>query len=418
MTDNQVYPERISSDSYYFFRWEYIVKKETKLNQLNKWINKLENDLRRLKDHNLYRSVSCVAGVDFSSNDYLSLNSSGKLREIMSDTFETYLSSGDLRAGSTGSRLVSGHHHYFNEAEEKFTQWVNAPSALFFSTGYSANSGFFSAMVSPYDNIILDRYAHASLTDGARLSGAQKKYYKHNDFNHLEEILKTLNKNRHRRTNIWIVTESIFSMDGDVVDLQLLCNIAERYDALIFLDEAHSIGIRGESGGGLALESGLGDRIAIRSFPMGKAPGFTGAFIAGVPQVREYLIQKARSFVFSTASPPYTALLMSRIIDYLQSDHADRLRNDLMNRVEYFRNNAKDLKYHIGGGNTQIAPLMVGDPGEAVRLSEICKSHNLDVRAIRPPTVPENTSRLRINIQSGHAESDLSKLIQVLSAIR
>ncbi|MEQ9366469.1 MAG: 8-amino-7-oxononanoate synthase, partial [Leptospirales bacterium] len=362
------------------------------------------------------------------------------LREILSDAAE--ISAAESRSvasiGSTGSRLIRGHYPAFETAEADFARYVGAPAALLFHSGYAANTGALPAVVAPRDTVFCDRLCHASLLDGIRLSGARRHYFRHNDLADLETQLRKYggttdetdetgdavarkrpagDATRTQTKRHWIVTEAVFSMDGDSPDLQALCDLAERYDACVYLDEAHSIGMTGADGAGLAAQAGVVDRVAVNVFPCGKAPGLMGAFVCGAPELKELLVNRARSFIFSTSQPPHLARLLSLVIAWLQSDEARRARVHARQLADELRDKLKARGFDTGTSTTHIVPIITGGEARALELSARCREAGLDVRAIRPPTVPKGKSRLRVILQADHTSADLNELIAVLTAV-
>ncbi|MCR9142616.1 MAG: 8-amino-7-oxononanoate synthase [bacterium] len=400
-----------------------------------RWLSGLRAEVAGLRERDLYRELRPHVGrLDFSSNDYLSLNSSGRLREFLREV----LASDDRTAlvGSTGSRLIRGHHDAFARAEAKFARYVGAPAALLFHSGYGANTGVLPAVIAPRDLVFCDRLCHASLLDGIRLSGARRYYFRHNDLEDLERQLRKYangdagasagdgesavagdRKNKASRRRVWIITEAVFSMDGDSPDLRALCDLAERaeFGACVYLDEAHSIGMTGENGAGLAAEQGVANRIAVNVFPCGKAPGLMGAFVCGAPELKELLVNRARSFIFSTAQPPHLADLLSCVIDWLQTDEARAARERSRRLADELRNKLKALGFDTGTSTTHIVPIITGGEAQALSLAARCREAGLDVRAIRPPTVPKGASRLRVILQADHKSVDLDELVAVIS---
>ncbi len=386
---------------------------ETKSN-LNAWRSELLQQQARLKSQGLLRHLIEITdgSVDFSSNDYLSLNESGSLLGIWQESVDHWHD----RIGSTGSRLVAGQHFAFDQAEFDFVQWTGHESALLFHSGYAANVGTISTIAGPGDLMLCDRLVHASILDGVRLSGADKRFFQHNDLNHLEATLQKVQTSRKKKGKLWVVTEALFSLDGDSPDLLPLVELCERYGALLYLDEAHSIGLYGPGGRGLAVENGVMERIAVSVYPMGKAPGFMGAFVCGMAELRDTLIQRARSFVFSTAQPPILAHTLSGIVHYLQTEEADFLRRRAFENSKLFRHALARQGMEVAG-ISPIVPVIVGDAQSALDWMERCRQAKFDVRAIRPPSVPPGSSRLRVSIHSGHTGTQLNALAELLGAM-
>ena len=240
------------------------------------------------------------------------------------------------------------------------------------------------------------------------------KTFGHNNLGDLDDKLKRYA--RVDRGRNWIITEAVFSMDGDTPDLVGLCELAESHGACVYLDEAHAIGVRGPAGAGEAAAQGVSDRIAVNVFPCGKAPGLLGAFVCGRPELKEFLVNRARSLIYSTAQPPLLVHLLLRVIAFLKSPEAEDRREHLLSLANSLRERLGRLGFSTGSASTQIVPVIVGGEADALRLAEACQREGLDVRAIRPPTVPRGTSRLRVCLQSGHTVADVERLVQVLEA--
>ncbi|MBI3395247.1 MAG: 8-amino-7-oxononanoate synthase [Spirochaetia bacterium] len=381
---------------------------KTQMNALAAWDADLASHLKHLKERDRLRSLHKPFGtLDFASNDYLSLNSDGTLLEILKECAGAW----ESRVGSTGSRLIRGHDRIFDEAESDFAEYAGSAASLLFHSGYAANLGVIEALTGPRDTVFVDRLCHASLLDGVRLSGAERVYFEHNDLDHLEEMLQK----RRGRGRAWIVTESVFSMDGDTPPLTAICDLAERFDALVILDEAHALGVVGPGGAGLAAAENLQDRIAVTVFPCGKAPGMMGAFVCGSRNLKETLVNKARSLIFSTAQPPFLALILMRVVSLLSSPLMEMRRNTLRHNAEILRSALKDGGLNTGVSTSHIIPVILGEDSAALQAAGACREAGIDARAIRPPSVPQGTSRLRISVQSGHKIDDLNRLVSALA---
>lgn len=388
-----------------------------------RWSADLADELHRLEQRGLRRRLQAPSGlVDFSSNDYLGLNATGELAAIFRETAREW--NGTI--GATGSRLISGHHEIFQTTEEEFARYLNQPASLLFHSGYAANVGAISAVAGPRDLIFCDRLCHASILDGIRLSGAERIFFKHND---LEDLRSALQKARDKhsspngksgksRARFWIITESVFSMDGDVPPLKAICDLADEWDALVFLDEAHAIGCLGPHGAGLAARENLSDRIAVLSVPCGKAPGLMGAFVAGPSELKDTLINHARSFVFSTAQPPVLADVLRRVIRKLSDPKTDRARAALIANADRLRNLLSSEGFSIGASSTYVVPVITGTEESALHLAGACRAAGFDVRAIRPPSVPPGTSRLRVSVHMQHNPEQLEAVGRLLTVHR
>lgn len=346
----------------------------------------------------LHRELKLPEGIDFCSNDSLSLN-----QDFLPEQLQR-LSPG--RIGSTGSRLIRGHSEHFRDLEESFAVYAGHEGSLYFSSGYAAALGVGTALFSPRDQVFCDRLLHASLLDAVRLSGARRTYFQHNQLDDLENQLKARPKSRHT----WILTETYFSMDGDSPDLSALLALARQYDCLLLLDEAHAIGAMGPAGRGLSAH--IRSDVTVTLYPCGKALGLCGAFVGAHPLILDQLIQKARSFVFSTAPPSIVTLLLKQVIAALPGELEER-RQKLAANVRYLRSLIAH-RADTARSSGHIVPIIAGTAGRALKLSAFLFEQGFDVRAIRPPTVPEAQSRLRISLQSGHAPSELDALGQAL----
>lgn len=376
---------------------------------LEKWNHELLQELDSLKKEHRYRTLrSGQFSLDFSSNDYLSLNRGGTLKRLLLEAAQEAAT-----VGSTGSRLLSGHHPWFDAAEIEFARFTGHESALLFHSGYAANAGVLQMLLSARDTVFCDRLCHASLLDGIRLSGARRYYFNHNDLNHLEDQIKK--RTDGSSSNVWIVTESVFSMDGDKPELEALVNLAEQHGILLYLDEAHAVGTIGSRGEGLAASLGLQQRIAVTVYPCGKAPGLAGAFVCGTNTLRESLINRCRSFIFSTAQPPLLAEILRRVIGLLPAMTSERGKLVLLSNE--FRRRLIEMGLGAGTSTTHIVPVSLGESNRSLRWMKHLMDSGIDVRAVRPPTVPDGTARLRVNLQAAHTLEDLDRLSKELYSL-
>lgn len=374
---------------------------------MEQWIQSLRRRIQILQDRSLLRQLRHDSvHLDFSSNDYLALNQNGIVAEMLRDLVQ---SDDTIRSiGSTGSRLIRGHYEIFERVEAEFAAFTGTEAATLFHSGYAANTGVIPTVVDRRDIIFCDRLCHASLLDGIRLSGARRYYFEHNNLNDLEAKLKRHGGSQRN----WIITESIFSMDGDSPDLRSMTRLAAAHNALIVLDDAHAVGIRGPQGAGLAAEQKVVDRIAVPVFPCGKAPGLMGAFVCGPPELKTVLINQARPFVFTTAQPPILAALLLKIIHFLRTALAEDLRRQLKSRSERLRSALKQNGFDTGQSDSHIIPVIVGAESKALGYAQYLLEQGYDVRAIRPPTVPTGTSRLRICVHADHTDEQIDQLTE------
>lgn len=344
--------------------------------------------------------------IDFSSNDYLGLSDHPKLIESVKSMLDKY------GTGATASRLLSGDLEIHHILEEKVAEFKNKESALIFNSGYQANIGIISSIFTKGDVIFSDKLNHASIVDGILLSGADFFRFQHNDLNHLEHHLK---KERKKFKNALIVTETIFSMDGDKPDLKGLIELKEKYDCLMFADEAHATGIYGKNGSGIVEEEELSDRVDLIMGTFGKSLGGFGAYLAASKKIVQYLINGCRSFIYSTALPPQVIACNLAALDLIKEEPFRR--EGLLKSAKYFRDELKNKKFDIKGGS-QIIPVIIGDNIKTVELAKKLQNKGYWVLPIRPPTVPHGEARLRFSLTFNHNKEVLRELIDDLSEIR
>jgi 8-amino-7-oxononanoate synthase len=344
--------------------------------------------------------------INFSSNDYLALAGDPRLARAAARAARKY------GCGAGASALVSGHLPPLRKLEHDLAAWERTESALVFSSGYAANLAVVSSLVNKQDTIFSDALNHASLIDGCRLSRAAIHVYRHNDAEHLTDLLR---KEGHRARRRLIVSDSVFSMDGDLAPLTNLLDIAERFDCLLLLDEAHSTGVLGASGRGLTellpVELASSDRL-IKVGTLSKALGTQGGFVCGSRRTIAWLVNHARPYVFSTALAPPIAAAASRAVQLVISEPQRRQR--VLALAEMLRKDLREWGGSVGDSCCQIVPLLVGDARAAVSLSRRLEKDGLLVPAIRPPSVPEGGARLRISVTAGHSEEDVSQLVAAL----
>lgn len=352
-----------------------------------KLAKRLARQLENLREKAQLRELTEVQGINLYSNDYLGLAGDPRLRSCVVEAVEQ-----TVRMGSTGSRLLSGHSNTWTELEEEFAAFAGTESAIYFSSGYAANIGLLSSVLTKDDVAFSDSLNHASLIDGLRLSGARRMIYSHCDMNHLEELLKQNTSGGHRV----IVTESIFSMEGDHAPLRQIVELAQRYGAEVVVDEAHATGTHGARGQGMVAELGLSDKVFAVVHTCGKALASMGAFVCGSEVLKRYLINHARSFIFSTAMPPYFAQQIRAALRLAVEMRQERGHLHAVSQL--LRSRLQALRLETGASASQIIPLLVGANDAALRLAHHLQLRGFAVRAIRPPTVPEGTARLRFSM--------------------
>jgi len=342
-----------------------------------------------------------VMVVNFSSNDYLGLAAHPALRDAAMGEWER----GGF--GSGASRLICGTMTAHEDLEVSIARFKRTPAALAFHSGYAAALGTIPAICGKDDVIIMDKLSHACLIDAARLSGAVLRVFPHNDLNKLESHLAWASR-KHPQARVLIVVESVYSMDGDLALLREIVDLKERYGAWLFLDEAHAVGVLGPSGGGLAEELGIGDRIEVQMGTLGKALGAHGAYVAGSRVLRDYLINRARSFIFSTAPPAPVAIAATKAIEIAQSPEGGRLRECLWKNI---RNLAAELQ--APKPESAIIPHILGPENAATSASAELLQKGFLVAAIRFPTVAKGAARLRFTVTSLHHPDQIRSLGEV-----
>ncbi len=337
--------------------------------------------------------------IDFSSNDYLGLSNHPKLKKAAQEALETY------GAGSSGSRLLSGDLDICHKLEKAVAKFKGKEAALVFNSGYQANIGIVSALYGAGDCIFSDKLNHASIIDGLLLSGVKFFRFSHNDIGHLESLLI---KERAKFKNAMIITETIFSMDGDRPDLKSLVSLKEKFDCRLMVDEAHATGIYGKNGSGVVEEEGLSDKVDLIMGTFSKALGSFGAYLAASGQMIDYMVNKCRSFIYSTALPP--AIIAANLASIEVIKEEPHRRETLLKSAEYFRNALKAKGFETRG-SSQIVPVIIGENHAALNLAEALQKKGYWVMPIRPPTVPKGEARLRFSITYGHGIATLERLV-------
>jgi 8-amino-7-oxononanoate synthase len=375
---------------------------------LSAWKAKLGKGLRTLEQQHQHRTLAEIQGVNFCSNDYLGLAEHPALREAV-----VHAAKNASRVGGTGSRLLSGQTEGWRELEEEFAGFAQMEAALFFGSGYAANVGLLSSLVGPDDVVYSDVLNHASLIDGMRLSRARKVIYPHLNLSALEESL------RHDAGAPWrriIVTESVFSMNGDVAPLKEMAALAEKFGAAMIVDEAHATGVHGEGGTGLAAQPEILPQVLATIHTCGKALGSAGAFVCGPAVLKDHLINHARTFIFSTALPPYFAEQIGAALKLAQG--MDVERQALLARASGLIQVLQHEGFDTAGSDSQIVPVVLGKNEDTLDAAEHLQREGFAVRAIRPPTVPVGHGRLRLSLSTRIAEEELVRLVKCLVAWR
>jgi len=344
----------------------------------------------------------CLA---FCSNDYLGLSHHPDVIKAMQQGANEY------GAGSGAAHLINGHSAAHHALEEELAEFVQRPRALLFSSGYMANLGVMSALLARGDAVFEDRLNHASLIDAGLLSGARLQRYHHNDVGDLEIKLK-----KSKSTNRLAATDAVFSMDGDLASVKQLAEVCNQNNAWLMADDAHGFGVLGDQGRGSLDQLGLGiDDVPVLMATLGKALGTFGAFVAGSDDLIETLINSARSYVYTTASPPAVAEACRVSLKLVQQE--SWRREKLKELIAAFRMGAKQLGLQLLDSETAIQPIIVGDSEKALKMSESLWQHDIYIPAIRPPTVPEGSARLRVSFNADHELSHVQQLLGTLEKI-
>jgi glycine C-acetyltransferase/8-amino-7-oxononanoate synthase len=382
-----------------------------------------------------FRTISAIKGsrvkidgkwyISFCTNDYLGLSQHPHVIKAAQKALK------DIGWGSGASRLMAGTFSYHKELEKTIARFKNAETALLFTSGYAVNLGVITTLITDNDIIFCDQLNHASLVDAARLTKARLHIYRHRNVEHLEEMIKKecscvhgfMSSSGHltrQHVNsltrkLFIISDAIFSMDGDAAPLADIVRLAKKYNAIIILDEAHSTGILGKNGRGLAEKLGLEKKVDISIGTMSKAVGGIGGFVAGDNDLISYLKSKSRPFIFTTALPPAACAANIEALNIVKHDKT--LRKNLWDNTAYVKIQLKKYGFDFRGSETPIIPIMIGDAKKTLEVSQHLWKQSLFIPAIRPPTVPVGESRLRITITAMHSRKELDLLLKYLRAI-
>ena len=341
--------------------------------------------------------------LNFSCNDYLGLSKHPRVMAAAKQALDEY------GAGSTASRLVTGTLPIHEQLERRLADFKGYPAALVFGSGYLANAGVIPSLVSRDDTVFADKLVHASLIDAITLSRAKLVRFRHNDIQHLEELLK---KNPTGRR--LVVTESVFSMDGDLAPLPEIAAVASKHDAMLMIDEAHATGVFGPSGSGLIREHQIESSVNVSMGTLSKAMGSYGGFVACSTNMRELFVNRARALIYTTALPPSVIASSIAALDVLQT--SPELGAELLKRAESFRKTLKAAGLDTMQSASQIIPVRVGENAKALALAERLRASGILAVAIRPPTVPQGSARLRLSITLDHSDNDLARAAEIIIA--
>jgi 8-amino-7-oxononanoate synthase len=381
-----------------------------KFNHLSQELQDLESQQMLRKCIRIDSAQGPVVQIDgrevvlFCSNNYLDLANHPKIRQAGIEAIEKY------GWGSASSRLISGTMTSHVDAQNAWADFFGKPAALFFNSGWNANNAVLATLPQKGDIVLMDRMDHASIIDALRFSEAQFHTYRRDNLDRLE---KCLSDPQYRCK--YIVTESIFSMDGDTADLKALVKLKNKYNAILIVDEAHAVGCTGSHGAGLADELGVLNEVDIVVAPLGKGPACGGAVVAASQVVSDYLINKARSFIFTTAPSPVTAAVSLAALEIIKSE--PQRRSYLKQNAAFLRKQFSQMGLHIVPGDTHIIPVILGSVDKTVKTSQKLLEKGYFCSAIRSPTVPAGTERLRISIQCNHTQKHLDGLCESLREI-
>ncbi|MEY8264266.1 MAG: 8-amino-7-oxononanoate synthase [Bermanella sp.] len=378
----------------------------------------LQADLQLRKDQGLFRQTLVAQSpqgplmkingqhyLTFCSNDYLGLANHPALVAACKDAAD------EFGVGSGSAHLVNGHSHYHQQLELALAEFTGREAAILFSTGYMANLGVVGALLNKQDAVFEDKWNHASLLDAGLLSGARFQRYLHNDLDNLQTRLQRSDARRKL-----IVTDAVFSMDGDSADLTRLASLAKQHDAWLMVDDAHGFGVLGAHGAGLCEQHQLGqDEVQVLMGTLGKGLGSAGAFVAGSRELIDYLTNFARPFIYTTAMPAAFAAATLASLKIVKGE--PERRQHLQKLIALFRAGAQQQGLRLLPSSTAIQPILIGDAKDALRMSEQLKQLGIMVTAIRPPTVPLGSARLRVTLSAAHSEQHVLQLLDALKII-
>ncbi|MEQ3661075.1 MAG: pyridoxal phosphate-dependent aminotransferase family protein [Flavobacterium sp.] len=367
----------------------------------------LQNKLNIRKENNALRFLTISQNlIDFASNDYLGFSRND---EIFNKTHQFLVDKNLIQNGATGSRLLSGNHKLFQETEDYIAKFHQSQTALIFNSGYDANVGFFSTVPQRNDIILYDELCHASIRDGIQLSLAKSYKFSHNSLIDLEELLLKFTSGENQ---IYIVTESIFSMDGDSPDIENLVALSEKYNALLVVDEAHALGVLGEKGEGLVQKLQLQDKIFARIMTFGKGLGCHGAAILGSNELKHYLINFCRSFIYTTALSPHAVGTI--LIAYQELNFAQGKIKKLKENSLYFDELCSILKGYESN-DSSIKSIVISGNSKVKEVALFLQNNGFDVKPILSPTVPEGQERLRFCLHSYNSRDEIKQALELLS---
>jgi 8-amino-7-oxononanoate synthase len=385
-------------------------------------MDRLKADLQKRSEQGLYRrrlvmesaqsvetQINGQKLLSFCSNDYLGLANHPLIKQAFKDATDRF------GVGSGSAHLVNGHSQLHHDCERKLAEFTGRERALLFSTGYMANLAITAALLSRNDYVFQDKLNHASLIDSAQLSRAKFLRYAHNDLAQLQQQLNQAQQDKPDARRL-IMTDAVFSMDGDFADIKQMARLAEQSDSWLMIDDAHGFGVLGRTGAGLCEAENLSQKqVPVLMATLGKAVGVSGAFVAGSDVLIETLIQRARSYIFTTASPPAVSAAVMKSIDLIKQE--TWRREKLQHNIDYFKQQAALLGIVLMPSDSAIQPVVIGDNHACLSMSQQLFDQGVHVAAIRPPTVPDGSARLRITLSAAHEFSHIDRLLKTLSGL-
>lgn len=379
----------------------------------------LKEKIQELKDQGVYRKLPILEGaneaevmlngkkvINLSSNNYLGFANHPRLKKAAVEAVDKY------GVGAGAVRTIIGNMDIHEEMEKLLAEFKREEAVMVFQSGFNCNAGTIQAVTEKGDLIVSDELNHASIIDGARLSRADKTVFKHADMNHLEEVLK---ENRDKYRNILIITDGVFSMDGDIAPLPDIVNLAEKYSAMTYVDDAHGSGVLGESGRGTIDHFGLHGRVDFTIGTLSKAIGVIGGYVAGSHTMKDWLSHRGRPLLFSTSLPPATVGAIMEAVKLLMSttEYTDRLWDN----AKYFKEKISKLGYNIGNSGTPITPVIIGEEGKTMEFSKKLFDHGVFASGIVFPTVPKGTGRVRCMVTAAHTKEQLDRAVEIFKAV-
>jgi glycine C-acetyltransferase len=381
----------------------------------------LTEEMNKLREAGRYQKLRILQGeqmpvctfdgqkvINLSSNNYLGLTTNKALKKAAATAIKTH------GVGSGAVRTIAGTMDIHMALEEQIARFKHTEASVVFQSGFVANAGTVQAILGPEDIIVSDELNHASIIDGGRLSKAQRKIFRHSDINHAEEILKEIQGHAGRKL---LITDGVFSMDGDIGNLPALCDLADKYGCIMMVDDAHSSGVLGKGGRGTVDHFGMHGRVDVQVGTLSKAIGSIGGYVCGGRDLIDFLCHRGRPFLFSTSHPPSVTATCQAAFELLDSDAGEKLIKKLWSNTKFFRRKLKRFGFDTGKSETPIIPIMVGDATKAQEFSREIFQEGVFAQALGFPTVPEGKARLRTIVSAAHKRTDLEQAAEILFSV-